>query len=125
MRTLLIVVGIIIVILVVGLLFVMVKDRELRKVVISEVDLSRVPDGVYTGSFKSWRMTNEVEVTIKDHKIVAIRNVNQMPDARSQNIVDKATEAILAKQSVKIDVISGASLNTRSFQKAVENALSR
>lgn len=68
-------------------------------------------------------MTNEVEVTVENHRIIVIKNINKMPDSRSQEIVDKATEAILTKQSVHIDVISGSSLNTRSFQKAVENAL--
>jgi hypothetical protein len=35
----------------------------------------------------------------------------------------KAEVAIIEKQSPKIDVISGATINTRAMQKAVENAL--
>lgn len=123
MKTFFIIVGVIIAILVAGMLVVMEKDRDLRNVSIDEVDLGRVPDGVYFGSYKNWRMTNEVEVIVKDHRIVAIKNINKMPDNRSQEIVDKATESIIVKQSVQIDVISGSSLNTKSFQKAVENAL--
>jgi len=30
---------------------------------------------------------------------------------------------MLAKQSINIDAVTGASVNTKAFQKAVENAL--
>ncbi len=117
------VLAVVVAILAVGMLVVVAKDRDLRDLVINEVDLSRIPDGVYVGSFRNWRMMNEVEVTVEDHRIIAIENTNNMPDDRSRTIVEQATEAVLAGQSVQIDTISGASLNTKAFQKAVENAL--
>ena len=123
MKTVLIIIGAILLIGAVGVIVVTILDREVRKTVISEVDLARLPDGVYSGSFHSGRWHNEVEVTVKDHKIVSIKNINELPDKRAAGIVDEAIAAMLAKQSLKIDVISGASLNTRSFQRAVENAL--
>lgn len=125
MKTVLIVIGVIFIIGAIGAIVVTLMDREVRDTVISEVDLAKVPDGVYAGSFQSGRWNNVVEVTVQDHKIVSIKNVNKLPDNRSAGIVDEAIAAMLAKQSVKIDVISGASLNTRSFQKAVENALKK
>ncbi len=122
-KIVLIIIGVILVIGVVGFLVIMKMDYDIRKTMIREVDLARVPDGVYSGSYHSGRWHNEVEVTVKDRKIVSIKNINELPDKRTAGIVDEAIDAMLAKQSVKIDVISGASLNTRSFQRAVENAL--
>jgi uncharacterized protein with FMN-binding domain len=37
---------------------------------------------------------------------------------------DSAEQAFIQKQSVNIDVVSGATLNSRAMQKAVEVALS-
>ena len=90
---------------------------------INDVDLQTVQDGVYTGGFKKARWKNEVEVTVKNHRIVDIKNTSKLPPP-NRKIVDKAINAMLANQSVVIDVVSGASVNTRAFQKAVENALS-
>lgn len=39
---------------------------------VNDVDLSRLDDGSYTGSFRGARWSNTLEVTIKDHKITEI-----------------------------------------------------
>jgi uncharacterized protein with FMN-binding domain len=122
-KIVLIVVSVILLIGLIGTFAIVITDRDIRKAVISEVDLQKVPDGVYTGSYRSGRWKNNVEVTVIDHRIVSIKNTEKMPDERSGEIVEKAIEEMLIKQRVNIDVISGATLNTKSIQKAVENAL--
>ncbi len=119
------IIGVVFVICFVGFMISTAGMSDMKKMVINEVDLSKVSDGVYTGKFHKARWTHVVEVIVKDHKIAALKNTSKIPNPSYQKFVDKAIDAIMAKQSVKIDVISGATLNTRAFQKAVENALTQ
>lgn len=119
----LLVIGAILAIGGIGVLVITLMDREVRGAIIKEVDLTRVEDGIYRGIFHSGRWKNEVEVTVKDHQLVSIKNTRPLPDNRAQNIVEQAITELLTRQSIAIDAISGASLNTRSFQLAVKEAL--
>ena len=97
--------------------------REVRALVLRDVDLSQLADGVYVGSCHKGRWTYDVEVTVKDHRLVSIVNTNaRMNTAKDWN--EKAAHAMLGNQTVRIDVVSGATLNTKAFGKAVERALS-
>ena len=95
---------------------------EIRQLVIREVDLQKVADGTYTGSYHKGRWTYDVEVVVQDHRIKSVKNTNSRMDALS-DWNQQAEAAVLAKQSVNIDVVSGATLNSIAFQKAVEVAL--
>ncbi len=94
-----------------------------RNLVVNDVKLDELPDGVYEGSFKGGRFSNSVEVTIKDHRIVDIKKASSPEPAGKLygQIYDKVTE----KQSLAIDTVSGASITTKTSLKAIENALSR
>ncbi|MFW5897050.1 MAG: FMN-binding protein [Bacillota bacterium] len=117
------VIGVILLIAVVGFLFVIWGLGSVRKMVINEVDLTAVPDGIYKGFFHKNRWNCEVEVTVREHRISAIVPRGKFSSDFQRELYEKATEAILSKQSLDIDVVSGASANTKAFQKAVENAL--
>ncbi len=121
MKIVLIVIGVILLLGLIGFIAGSIGLGDVKKMVINDVDLSRVPDGVYRGKFHKVRWTYDVEVTVKDHKITAIKTLNKV-DGREM-IVEGAQEAIIKNQSVKIDAVSGASIDTKAFQKAVENAL--
>jgi len=96
---------------------------DIRKMVINDVDLAKVADGVYTGKFRKFRWTYEFEVTVKDHKIIAVKPTKKVRRGW-EKVVNGAVEAFLKNQSVNIDVVSGATVDTRAMQKAVESALS-
>ena len=96
---------------------------EIKALVIQEVDLSKIADGTYHGSYHKGRWTYDVEVVVRDHRIVSIHNMNPRMNVQ-QRWNDKAAALILEKQSIGIDVISGATVNTKAFEKAVEVALS-
>ncbi len=123
MKTVLIILGVILILGVLGFIFASIGLKDIKNMAINDVNLSEIPDGVYEGNFKKARWNHEVKVTVKDHKIVSIEKKNLSDDKRDREITEKAGEAIIANQSVKIDVISGATVDTKSFQKAVENAL--
>ena len=116
------VVGGIFIVIVFGIWMATLGLNDIRKMAIHDIDLQKVQDGTYSGSFKKTRWHNDVEVTVKNHRIQDIKNTNKLPPP-NRMVVDKAIRAILIKQSLLIDVVSGASVNTKAFQKAVENAL--
>lgn len=72
---------IVIVPLVVALVLVIVAVmvygmKEIERLMVYEVDLVKVPDGVYRGSFHRGRCTYDVKVEVEDRRIVAIENVS-------------------------------------------------
>jgi uncharacterized protein with FMN-binding domain len=92
-----------------------------RKMTVNPVDLSKIDDGAYPGSFTQGRFSYSVEVTVKDHRIQAVKSTGskQAMNAVTEQILDR----IVQDQSVAVDTVSGASLSTKAVSKAVENAL--
>lgn len=115
---------IVIVVVVLGTLFLFASNglKDIQHMQINNVDLSKLDDGVYTGGFKKARWKHDVEVTIKDHRIVAINNINKLAGF-NKTTADEATKLMIEKQAILIDAVAGATVNTKAFQKAVENAL--
>ena len=114
----------ILVIIIVGMVsWAAVDPIRHRNLIVNDVNLENLPDGVYEGSFKGGRFANSVEVTIKDHRIVAIKKVRSSTSTEKlhRQIYDKVIEA----QSLTIDAVSGASVTTSTALKAIENALSK
>jgi uncharacterized protein with FMN-binding domain len=95
---------------------------EIRKLVINDVDLAAIADGVYSGSYHQARWTYDLEVTVAGHKITSIKNINPKTK-RAKGFNGKAAMEIIKKQSPEIDAVSGATISTKAFGKAVENAL--
>lgn len=123
MKIVLIILGSLVVLAGGGALFGMVGLSDVKSLEIRDVDLTSLSDGVYAGKFSKSRWTYEVEVSVEDHKIIAIQTTGKQPDPGRRKIIDGAIAAIIQKQSPKIDVVSGATADTRAFQKSVENAL--
>ncbi len=123
MKIFLIILGIFLLLGLVGFLFASMGLGEIKRMVVKNVDLSKVADGVYTGQFHKVRWNYEVEVEVKDHAITSIRLLNKMPDPSSEKIADGVLQRIIEKQTLDIDVVSGASVNTKAVRKAVEDAL--
>ena len=94
-----------------------------NKLVIRDVDLQNIADGVYEGSFKGGRFSNSLEVTVRDHTIV---DMKRLKSSMSQEDVRRRIYAkVMEKQSLQIDTVSGATVTTLTTLKAIENALSR
>lgn len=94
--------------------------RKTRALTFQNVDISQAPNGTYTGTYSAFRFTNIVEVTLKDHVIVAIDVVKTQRAELSETLKSE----VIAEQSPVIDMVSGATLDQNAFLKAVENALS-
>ncbi len=107
---------------VVGVLLLNSGSKEILALEIKDVDLGAIPDGVYAGRYYKGRWTYDVEVTVKDHRIAAVVNTNSRMSV-NKDWNEEAARAVIAKQTPNVDIVSGASINSRAFEKAVENAL--
>ncbi len=107
--------------------------NELKNVYISSPDFKKLRDGVYTGRYigvKDKLRNAAVEVTVSSGAVTKIR-VTEGPLAGDKQKTDlgkgKTIESLLGDvikaQSLKVDVISGATLTSNAHLKAVENAL--
>lgn len=102
------------------------KDSAVSKVKDSKVDASKVKDGDYTGSAQGYGGPIDVKVTIKDGKIVSIKVLshNETPsyyDMSAQKVID----SIIAKNSVDVDSVSGATITSNAIKSAVSQALAK
>lgn len=93
--------------------------QQTENLTIHSVDMQKVPDGTYLGTYDGYRFTNIVEVTVKAHRIQQIDVLKTQREEISSELAD----AVIAAQSPVIDVVSGATLDQNAFLKAVEIAL--
>ncbi|MDR5658400.1 FMN-binding protein [Serpentinicella sp. ANB-PHB4] len=104
-----------------GGLFFMTRGLEEGKMVtIGEVDITGLEDGIYIGEYNSRRWTNKVEVKVQSNEIVEI---NLTDGFTHKDVMEKVYHRIIKDQSLDIDVVSGATVSSKAYIKAIENAL--
>ena len=88
---------------------------------IQKVDLSKVEDGVYTGSYKAFPVTAEVEVTVSNHMIteIELKKHDNGQGAPAEVLPGKVVEA----QTLQVDIVAGATYSSKAILKAIEAAL--
>ena len=98
-----------------------------EKVTVKHVDLSKIQDGSYKGSYKfakNDRSVYNVITTVKNHKIVNIElQFDQRIKTRFTTMAKAVFNRIIEKQTPKVDVITGATITSKEYMKAVENSL--
>ncbi|TCT15378.1 uncharacterized protein with FMN-binding domain [Natranaerovirga pectinivora] len=97
---------------------------EADQLVINNVDITDMADGIYYGEYESGRFSNEVEVIIENKRI---QNVNWIKDVtfKRSDVTKELTQKILEEQSINIDGITGATVTSNAYLKAIENALTK
>jgi uncharacterized protein with FMN-binding domain len=109
----------------VALDFVAMEDyqKKVAAIKIPNLDISRVADGAYLGSYDVEFIIAKVRVTVESGAITGIDIVEHGNDR------GKAAEAITAdmirQQRVNVDTVSSATNSSKVIQMAVYNALSR
>jgi len=99
-------------------------DQNLNKLTqmkIEDVDLSKISDGIYIGSYELLPVSAEVAVTIKAHKIDKIDLIkhNNGKGAAAEVIPDE----VVKTGSLQVDAVSGATYSSRVILIAIKNAL--
>lgn len=109
-----------------GLIMVIAASAGLgsiKRMEIETVDLTEISDGTYTGQFRKARWDYSVAVTVSNREITDVEPLNVPPDKTSRAFFAEASKAVEDKQSTDIDVVGGATVNTKAFRQAVTNAL--
>lgn len=95
--------------------------QVLDKQVNTEIDMEQVADGTYTGSSDGGLVKVEVEVEVKDHKIV---NINLLKhECGTGKPAESMLEEMVKKNTDDVDYVSGATASSRTIRNAVNQAL--
>ncbi|MGI6113824.1 MAG: FMN-binding protein [Mahellales bacterium] len=117
------VVIIVFVAVVAGGFFYLTKDLEaMNTLQVNDIDVSSLEDGTYKGEYNGGRWTNEVNVTVKDHRITGIDVVKDVVFSKPE-VTEEIINRVLEKQSTQIDVVSGSTVTSKAYLKAIEDAL--
>ncbi|HEY3365547.1 MAG TPA: FMN-binding protein [Symbiobacteriaceae bacterium] len=80
----------------------------------------------HDGTFEGYGTTEigsvQVEVTIKHDLITDVR-ITRCSTRYSQTLIDQLPAQVLVEQSHRVDTVTGATLSTRTFRAAIQNAL--
>jgi uncharacterized protein with FMN-binding domain len=102
------------------------EHREARSLPLDAVDFGKLSDGTYHGAYEGgmykWR-ANECQVTVSSGKVADIQLLGSQ-DPGSENAQHQALyDRVIQAQSLQVDTISGATLTSKAYLQAVENAL--
>lgn len=105
------------------MMFIFMNGMDDAKAIqINSVDLSKVEDGVYQGRFDLTRWSNEIKVTVKDHKIIALEVVDDVM-FKMDEVTKALFDRVIQNQSLDVDIETGATITSHAYLKAIENAL--
>ena len=95
---------------------------NIKDIVITNPDLSKVPNGIYRGSSKVGPVRVTLDVNMQNNAIASIQIIKHFNGRgkKAESIIPKVIEA----QSLNVDVVSGATASSKAILQALENALS-
>ncbi|MZQ96358.1 MAG: FMN-binding protein [Acidaminobacter sp.] len=88
---------------------------------LADIDLDQTKDGVFTGSHSALPVEAEVQVELKNHKIVSIELIEHKHGQGAN--AEILPEIVLQAQSLDVDLVVGASYSSKVILKAIEDAL--
>ncbi|MBU0765135.1 MAG: FMN-binding protein [Bacteroidetes bacterium] len=95
---------------------------QTRNLQIEEVDLQKVSDGSYTGSYSYAGFSYKVVVVVGAHRITQI-NILQNRTTGKAKLAEDVIPAVVKEQKVNVDAHTGATSTSKALLKAVEDAL--
>jgi len=107
-----------------AILFFSCSSSQYKNVEASLPDLTQKADGSYPGeaNFKGVPTSVTLETVIKNHKIISINIIRHSASPIGKK-AEKITDTIIERQSLDVDVVSGATISSNAIRKAVENSL--
>ncbi len=101
------------------------EHQEAQNLEIYNIDFGNLQDGTYRGIYEGgmykWR-ASEVQVTVFSGNVTAIELLKNTED-RPPEFTNELFKGVIEQQSLQVDAISGATLTSKAYLKAVENAL--
>lgn len=95
--------------------------KRIAEISITNVDLSKIPDGSYTGSYDAIMIAAKVRVDVSDHAIKGI-DILYHKNERGKK-AEAVVNEVKSAQSLKVDTITGATNSSKVLLKAMQNAL--
>jgi len=121
-RKIVLISGIIVaVLLLVSSIMQFVQLNHYRNLRIEGIDLSRIPDGIYTGN-ADYGFSYSVQVEIVNHHLQRIDIVNNR-DSFYARLAEGITQKMLREQRIDINAVTGATTTSKVLMKAVETAV--
>jgi len=106
----------------------MKEHDEARTLPLAAIEFNTLKEGNYRGAYAGgmykWR-TNECQVKVAGGKVTKIELVNSADPGNKNTQHETLYERVIQAQSLQVDTISGATLTSRAYLKAVENALAK
>ncbi len=96
-------------------------QRSIDNIQITDIDISKIDDGTYTGEYNVNFISAKVAVTIKEGVITRIDLLKHKNEKGAP--AERITEDIINEQKVDVNTITGATNSSKVIKKAVENAL--
>lgn len=121
-KALLIALAVVVAIVAVGFFSITNGLSEGAKVTLNGIDLTNTPDGSYTGTYDFKRWTNTVTVHVKDRRIVGIDMGKDAAFAGTTDCADEMFRRVMEAQNTQVDAVSGATVTSKAYLKAIENA---
>ena len=104
------------------------EHQEARSLPLNAVDFSKLNDGTYQGAYAGgmykWR-ANECQVTVSSGKVTDIQLVSSKDPGGKNTQHEMLYDRVIQAQSLQVDTISSATLTSKAYLQAVENALVR
>ena len=91
-------------------------------VMLDGIDLSGTPDGIYVGTHEHGRWTNTLSVRVENGRIVEIDIIRDVFAAGILNASDEVFRRVMESQNTLVDIVSGATVTSKAYLKAIENA---
>jgi uncharacterized protein with FMN-binding domain len=102
------------------------EHREAANLPLNAVNFNELRDGtyhgVYEGGMYKWR-PNECNVTVTEGRVTGIELVESKDPGGGNTDYRMLYDRVIEAQSLQVDTISGATLTSKAYLQAVENAL--
>jgi len=90
---------------------------------VNSVDLSNIPDGSYVGSYEFKRWSNSVVVHVSNNNITGIEMDEDVFGAAVTDAFGEIVNRVIDAQDTTVDAVSGATVTSKAYLKAIEDAL--
>ncbi len=94
---------------------------DLRRLQITDIDLTNVADGVYTGAYGKEVLFAKLQVTVAAGQIADIQVLE--PSNGLGKAANQMISSVLSAQSLQVDIVTGASATSKLVLRTVEEAL--
>ena len=101
-----------------------IKEAVKAAIPDTNLNISALADGEYVGEGQGYKPAIKVKVTVADGKVTRVEVLShQETEYVSDPAFEQVPAAVISKQTVKVDLVSGATFTSEGLIEAITNAL--